>query len=119
MRAFLPNLGFNRPNDIKLGMSSSTNEQFPALSVSQVTNAIKSCLEQTFPSLWIQGEISNCKMQSSGHLYFSLKDSHAQISAVMFRSECSKLKILPKDGDHVIVHGEMNIYPPSGKYQII
>lgn len=97
----------------------SSNQQIPALTVSQATNAIKSCLEATFPALWIQGEISNCKIQSSGHLYFSLKDSKAQISAVMFRGEMTKLKTAPKDGDNVIIHGDLNVYPPTGKYQII
>ncbi|MEM1282891.1 MAG: exodeoxyribonuclease VII large subunit [Chlamydiota bacterium] len=91
----------------------------PVLSVSQLTNAIKHCLESTFPIIWVQGEISNFKKQSSGHLYFSLKDKEAQVSAVMFRGNASRLPATPKDGDKVILHGEINVYPPSGKYQII
>jgi len=98
----------------------NTNATNPhILSVSQLTNAIKLCLEQTFPVVWVQGEISNFKSQSSGHLYFSLNDSGAQISAVMFRKEASSLKIPPKNGDKVIVCGEINVYAPSGKYQMI
>lgn len=89
------------------------------LTVSQLTHAIKLCMEATFPSIWLQGEISNFKEQSSGHLYFSLKDSQAQISAVMFRGDAVSLKALPKAGDHVIVRGELNVYPPKGNYQII
>lgn len=88
------------------------------LSVSQLTQAIKNCLESRFAVLSVQGEISNFKRQSSGHLYFSLKDQDAQISAVMFRGNASLLTFLPKDGDKVILQGEMNVYPPSGKYQI-
>jgi exodeoxyribonuclease VII large subunit len=88
------------------------------LTVSQLTNAIKHCLEGTFPSIWLQGEISNCKLHSSGHLYFSLKDSAAQITAVMFRVQASTLPKVPRDGDQVIVYGSLNVYPPSGRYQI-
>jgi exodeoxyribonuclease VII large subunit len=95
-----------------------TNQEIPVLSVSQLTNAIKHSLESTFPSIWLQGEISNCKLHTSGHLYFSLKDSNAQIAAVMYRGNAAVLKKIPKDGDNVIVNGSLNVYPPTGKYQI-
>lgn len=99
-------------------MTIDAQEQH-TLSVSQLTNAIKLCLEQTFPKICVQGEISNFKKQSSGHLYFSIKDEQSQISAVMFRGQASQLSTLPKDGDKVIIEGEINVYPPSGKYQIL
>ncbi len=99
--------------------SSPPNSNVPVLTVSQFTNAIKHCLEGTFTSVSIEGEISNFKAQSSGHLYFTLKDSNAQISAVMFKGSAAGLKNIPKDGDHVTINGEINVYPPSGKYQII
>ncbi|HRD56328.1 MAG TPA: exodeoxyribonuclease VII large subunit [Parachlamydiaceae bacterium] len=89
------------------------------LTVTQLTHAIKHCLEGTFPSLWLEGEISNFKTQTSGHLYFTLKDANAQISAVMFRGKAVQLKNLPKDGDQVIIQGNLDVYPPSGKYQVI
>lgn len=91
----------------------------PILSVTQLTNAIKHSLESTFPHICLQGEISNYKVQSSGHIYFSLKDAQAQIAAVMFRGDASQLKQFPKDGTQVIVKGSLNVYPPSGKYQLI
>lgn len=91
----------------------------PILTISQLTNAIKLSLEATFPSIWLQGEVSNFKQQTSGHLYFSLKDSKSQISAVMFRGETTTMRAPPKDGDNVIVFGDLNVYPPSGKYQIV
>jgi exodeoxyribonuclease VII large subunit len=97
----------------------SSPENAPVLTVSQLTNAIKHCLEGSFPAVWLEGEISNFKQQTSGHLYFTLKDSAAQISAVMFRMNATSLKKLPKDGDHITIKGEINVYPPSGKYQII
>jgi len=89
------------------------------LTVSQLSNAIKLCLENSFPLVWLQGEISNFKPNSSGHIYFSLKDANAQISAVMFRGDAATMKLMPKEGSQVIVRGEINVYPISGKYQII
>lgn len=96
---------------------SPTNQ--PILTVSQFSNAIKHCLEKTFPLIWLQGEISNLKPHSSGHLYFSLKDANAQIGAVMFRPDAATLATPLKEGMQVIVRGEMNVYPLSGKYQIV
>ena len=87
--------------------------------VSQLTSAIKHNLESTFPRIHLQGEVSNFKQQSSGHLYFSLKDADAQISAVMFRPVAALLRAIPKGGDQVIVKGELNVYPPKGNYQLI
>lgn len=98
------------------------NEQRPSpspLTVSQLTNAIKLSLESTFPAILLQGEITNFKVQSSGHLYFSLKDANAQISAVMFKGEASLLKIMPKAGDQVVVKAELSVYPPKGNYQLV
>jgi exodeoxyribonuclease VII large subunit len=89
------------------------------LTVSELTYAIKNKLELAFPSIWIQGEVSNCKPHSSGHLYFSLKDQDAQIAAVMFRANATTLRVLPKDGDSVMAYGCLNVYPTTGKYQIV
>lgn len=66
----------------------------------------------------MSGEISGFKRHSSGHLYFSLKDPDAQISCVMFRSAAASLKLEPKDGMQVVVHGSVSIYPRDGKYQL-
>lgn len=89
------------------------------LTVTQLTKAIKEKLETAFFSIQVQGEILNFKQQSSGHLYFTLKDAESQISAVLFRGQAQKLKILPKNGDQVIVQGEINVYAPRGNYQLI
>lgn len=93
--------------------------ELPVLSVSLLTQSIKTLIENQFRFVCVQGEISNCKLQTSGHLYFSLKDTQAQISAVMFKADLAQLTRLPKDGDHVILKGSLNVYPPSGKYQIV
>lgn len=89
------------------------------LTVSEITFQIKSNLEKFFPVLAVQGEISNLKRQASGHIYFSLKDSSSQISAVMFRGNASKLTRIPKAGDQVTVRGQLNVYAPRGNYQIV
>lgn len=90
-----------------------------ALTVSEITQSIKSVLEQQFSYLFIQGEISNFKSQSSGHWYFSLKDATAQISAVMFRLDAKLVPFEPKDGDQIVIKGEISVYPPRGNYQVI
>lgn len=100
-------------------MDPSERQNHPLLTVSQLSNAIKNSLETTFPLIWLQGEISNCKPHTSGHLYFSLKDANAQIGAVMFRPDVLALKAIPKDGNQVIIRGEINVYPLSGKYQVV
>jgi exodeoxyribonuclease VII large subunit len=89
------------------------------LSVSELTASIKKHLESRYPIVFVKGEISNFKEQASGHLYFTLKDLESQISAVLFRGNTRELKRLPKNGDQVIVQGEINVYAPRGSYQII
>jgi exodeoxyribonuclease VII large subunit len=91
----------------------------PVLSVSGLTQSIKLLLEGQFKFVSVQGEISNCKLQSSGHLYFSLKDAQSQIGAVMFKGDLASVDSIPKDGDQVIVKGAVNVYAPSGRYQIV
>ncbi|MCB1119137.1 MAG: exodeoxyribonuclease VII large subunit [Chlamydiia bacterium] len=93
--------------------------QTKIFTVSELTEAIKRQLEGTFRVVYLEGEVSNCKRQASGHIYFSLKDQGAQIGAVMFRGDALNLSQIPKDGDHVRVAGSLNVYPPSGRYQIV
>lgn len=99
-----------------------TPQLFPPdtiFSVSQLTSLIKDILEATFPSIVLEGEISNYRPNASGHLYFTLKDEGAQISAVMFRGRASTLQFMPKDGMKVRCHGSISLYAPRGNYQII
>ncbi len=88
-------------------------------SVTQLTHAIKEHLEEYFPSLWVEGEISNFRVPSSGHFYFTLKDANSQIRAVMFRSRNAVLPFLPEDGLQVICRANLSVYPPRGDYQLI
>lgn len=89
------------------------------LSVSQLTLSIKKHLEGKFQTVKVQGEITNFKSQASGHLYFTLKDAESQISAVLFRGNAMGLSRVPKNGDQVIVQGEISVYAPRGNYQLI
>lgn len=88
-------------------------------SVTELNSIIKEILEGTFPTIRLEGEISGLKTQSSGHIYFSLKDSTSLLSAVMFRGSTQHLSFLPKDGMKVQVSGKISVYPPQGKYQLI
>lgn len=87
--------------------------------VSEITRAIKFSLETELPQVWIEGEISNLRIPSSGHMYLTLKDRESQIKAVMFRTSRSMLKFAPKDGDHIITRGKITVYEPRGEYQVI
>lgn len=88
------------------------------ISVSELTRQIKGVLELGFSNLWVQGEISNFKLHTSGHVYFTLKDESAQISAVMWRSRAAQLRFRPADGMKVMVRGNITVYEPRGNYQI-
>ena len=86
--------------------------------VSEITRDIKSLLEQSFPTLWVEGEISNYTLHSSGHRYFSLKDENAQIRCVLFRWEGKRLAFEPQDGMKVYALGNLTVYEKSGQYQL-
>ncbi|ACF14133.1 exodeoxyribonuclease VII, large subunit [Chloroherpeton thalassium ATCC 35110] len=87
--------------------------------VSALTDAIRASLEQTFPDFSLRGEISNFKRHSSGHIYFTLKDSGAQIPVIIWRSLAQKLRFEMQDGLEIVVEGRLEVYPPSGRYQVI
>ena len=89
------------------------------LSVSQLTQQIKTGLETLFPQVKIKGEISNFKKHSSGHCYLTLKDERAQIAAVVWKATASRICFSLKDGLDVIAEGRLEVYPPSGRYQLI
>lgn len=90
----------------------------PILTVTELTRKIKQILESGFSSITLQGELSNVKLHTSGHMYFSLKDEGAQISGVMWRSRVPSLAFAPKDGTKVVVTGRVTVYEPRGQYQI-
>ncbi len=88
-------------------------------SVSELNETARGILEESFEEVWIQGEISNFRAHSSGHHYFSLKDSRCQIAAVMFRGRNRGLRFRPEDGLLVLIRGRVTVYEPRGTYQVI
>lgn len=90
------------------------------LTVSALTTHIVALVERddTLRDLWVTGEISNWRRAASGHIYFNLKDSGSTIAAVMWRSAAAGQSWLPREGDQVIAHGHVGIYPDRGVYQL-
>ena len=96
--------------------------EFPSrqiLTVSELTNEIKALLEANLYYVWVEGEVSNLRAPTSGHMYLTLKDDSAQIKAVIFKGQARFMKFKPADGLHVICRGMVNVYKERGEYQII
>ncbi|MCL2335611.1 MAG: exodeoxyribonuclease VII large subunit [Endomicrobia bacterium] len=87
--------------------------------VTQLNNEIKAILEDSYPGIWLSGEISNFKLYNSGHMYFNIKDENAQINAVMFQGANTSLTFAPENGMRVTVYGRVSAYPKRGEYQIV
>jgi exodeoxyribonuclease VII large subunit len=87
--------------------------------VSELTEGIKGTLEGTFPAVWVEGEISNLRVPSSGHAYFTLKDEGAQLSAVLFRGRGRRVRFELEDGMHVLAFGGLDVYAARGQYQLV
>src|SRR6185295_20414474 len=81
------------------------------LSVSQLSALIEGTLEAAFQSVWVSGEVSEVSRPHSGHLYFTLRDEAAQIKAVIWRSFATRLRFQIEDGQQVICHGDLDVYP--------
>ena len=88
-------------------------------SVSELTAEVRSLLESTWADVWVEGEISNCRLWNTGHIYFSLKDAGAQLRAVMFKTAARSLRFKLEDGQHVLVRGRLGVYEPKGEYQLV
>jgi exodeoxyribonuclease VII large subunit len=92
----------------------------PVYSVSQITRRVRDLLESNFGLVWVEGEISNYRKQSSGHHYFTLKDDRAQLSCVMFARACAASNPMSLgDGLHVQAYGELTVYETRGQYQLV
>ncbi|SVA42765.1 uncharacterized protein METZ01_LOCUS95619 [marine metagenome] len=89
------------------------------VSVSELNKKARKLLEKNFPFVWVEGEVSNFFSASSGHWYFSLKDSDSEIRCAMFANKNDFIQFLPKDGDKLIVNGSLSIYEGRGQYQLI
>ncbi|MFW5743192.1 MAG: exodeoxyribonuclease VII large subunit [Spirochaetota bacterium] len=89
------------------------------MTVTQITRRVKEQLELGFPSVAVEGELSNVRPSSTGHLYFTLKDDAASLSGVLFRGRARGVSFTPEDGQQVIVYGGISVYARRGTYQII
>ena len=89
------------------------------LTVSELTGEIKSLLEGNFLDIKVEGEISNASKSRSGHIYFTMKDEDAQLSCVIWRGVAQRLEVDLTDGQQIIAGGDIQVYPPHGKYQLI
>ena len=87
--------------------------------VSELTLRVRDLLEGHFLDVWIEGELSNCKVWNNGHLYFTLKDDRSQVKGFMFRSSLRYLRFKPTDGTHVVARGKITVYEPKGEYQLV
>ncbi|MCC7377648.1 MAG: exodeoxyribonuclease VII large subunit [Verrucomicrobiales bacterium] len=88
-------------------------------SVTEVTARIKAVLEKQVGQVWVSGEVSNLRVQASGHVYFTLKDAGAQLSCVLFRGVSGIDRGALRDGQGVTLQGELSVYEPRGQYQLI
>ena len=87
--------------------------------VSDLTTEVRALLEDSFAGIWVEGELSNFRHHSSGHMYFTLKDQESQIRAVMFRQQNRQLKFQLRDGLAILLYGELSVYERRGEYQIV
>ena len=89
------------------------------LTVSELTARLRDTIETEFYEVWVEGELSNCHVWNTGHLYFTLKDGASQVRGFMFRSTLRYLKFKPTDGLRVVARGKISVYEPKGEYQLV
>jgi exodeoxyribonuclease VII large subunit len=87
--------------------------------VTEITANLKGLIERRFPRIWIVGEVSNCSVHSSGHVYFTLKDETAQMRCVLFSRTARRVSILPQDGLKIYARGRLTVYERQGQYELI
>jgi exodeoxyribonuclease VII large subunit len=114
-------MSMDLPDDTRAGLLANVapGDNSPALSVSELSGALKRTIENAFGQVRVRGEISGFKRHASGHCYFTLKDENACIDAVIWRSGAGALAFRPEDGAEVIATGKLTTYPGRSKYQIV
>jgi len=106
-------------NTASVAPVSSEAPRRRVLTVTELTVGVRDLLEEHFPEIWVEGELSNCRVWNTGHLYFTLKDESAQIRSVIFRSALRYLRFKPTDGLRVVARGRVSVYEPKGEYQLV
>src|SRR5919198_1168858 len=89
------------------------------LTVTELTVKVRDLLESELFEIWVEGELSNCRVWNTGHLYFTLKDESSQLRGFMFRSALRSLRLKPTDGTRVVARGPLSVYEPKGEYQLV
>jgi exodeoxyribonuclease VII large subunit len=89
------------------------------LTVTELTIRVRDALEQQIGEVWVEGELSNCRVWNTGHLYFTLKDGASQLRGLMFKSALRYLRFKPADGTRVVARGRISVYEPKGEYQLV
>jgi exodeoxyribonuclease VII large subunit len=112
-------LPFEEPGDEDTSPSTDGPDHRRVYTVAELTTQIRGALESRFFEVWVEGELSNCRVWNTGHLYFTLKDAQAQLKGVMFRGSLRTLRFAPKDGLRVVARGRLTVYDPKGEYQIV
>ena len=105
--------------DDATGFTLEESAQRRIYSVSELTREIRGLLEDHFPFVWVEGEISNFRVPASGHYYFVLKDAESQVRCVMFRSQQRWMRFQPEDGLRVLCQARLSVYEPRGEYQLM
>jgi exodeoxyribonuclease VII large subunit len=111
----------DNPEEARAGLLANVapGDNSPALTVSELSGALKRTVEAAFGNVRVRGEISGFKRHSSGHCYFSIKDENACMDAVIWRTSAGALAFRPEDGAEVIATGKLTTYPGRSKYQIV
>ncbi len=97
----------------------SESDRHDIYSVSRLNQEVRMLLEQAFPLIWVEGEISNLARPRSGHVYFTLKDAESQVRCALFRNRAMRLRFTPENGDQVRLRARIGLYAPRGEYQLI
>jgi len=105
------------PTDVAIRKKSDT--QRPIYTVTEITRDIQALLEDRFPEVWVEGEVTNVTLSAKGHTYFSLKDEHALLKCALFLSHRRHLKFKLENGQKILCYGQISTYLPRGEYQLI
>lgn len=106
-------------SDTRYPVRMTESSRDDILSPSQLNTLARNLLEDTFPMVWVEGELGNVARPSSGHLYLTLKDERAQVRAAMFKPKAGWLKFVPREGMRVLARGRLTLYEARGEYQLV
>ena len=104
---------------VATGPGTGTGPNREIYTVARLNDEVARLLEDSFPLIWVEGELSNLARPRSGHMYFTLKDARAQVRCALFRSSRARLQFEPRDGMQVIARARVGLYGPRGEFQLV